>query len=728
VTRPRTGARSNNDDALAADSRIRASKLRLFGLWALCAKVAFVPLVFDPALDMPFVVSKALLSHGLAYLVAGAMLGLFVRFGSAFFVRSLLHLPVLAFVGVGGFATVFAADKVLALYGSHARMLGFGSLLDCTVLYFAVVLLVRTRAEAAAVLVSALVPASVVLAYETIQMLGKDPFRWAVDSVARPFSTLGHPTVLAQYLTVLAVGAFAAGLLLERLRWPIRVLLVSYAALLLLGSAATGTRSALLGLGASSVVLVAFVWRFHPSPRARAVTIIGALGAMVGLAVILLFTPIGARVAATVESSGAQDDEEVLARLEPSAAGRLALYEIGLDMVRERPILGYGPDNFVVGVPRYRPERAPDVVRQNAATSGHSWVNEVATSTGLVGLACFIAIALVAVILTFRGGFRPLAIAGVAMLAAFLGTGLTTVNELGTEWMFWASAGAVAASTAVGQSSPRAQIAPARGASHRRARPEGFRSSVGIVLVAMAGLLALTGLTALDASRSARASQESRLGGQPAQAVNLGLRATASDPARAEYWHILGLAYAATARWPEAVAAFDRASSLGPYDARYLGDLASAELILVQSGDVAARTKARELGEKTIQEDPNNPRAHLTRAVVMQVLGDLPEALRSVERALALDPGSTNDRLYVTAAQVMLDSGHASDAVSTARQGVAIFGLTNPSVAIRIELARGLVAGGQPLDAIRELDLALSIQPNNATLQRLKSQIQASLP
>ena len=36
----------------------------------------------------------------------------------------------------------------------------------------------------------------------------------------------------------------------------------------------------------------------------------------------------------------------------------------------------------------------------------------------------------------------------------------------------------------------------------------------------------------------------------------------------------------------------------------------------------------------------------------MQVTGNLPEALRSVERALSLDPASSNPGLYLTAAQV----------------------------------------------------------------------------
>jgi tetratricopeptide (TPR) repeat protein len=112
----------------------------------------------------------------------------------------------------------------------------------------------------------------------------------------------------------------------------------------------------------------------------------------------------------------------------------------------------------------------------------------------------------------------------------------------------------------------------------------------------------------------------------------------------------------------------------------------------------------------------------------MQVTGDLPQALRSAERALELDPRSGNDRLYLVAAQVMLDSGRSSDAVRVAREALAGFGLTNQSVAIRIVLARALVARGQSIEALTELDIALSIQPGYAAAQQLKAQIQGAIP
>lgn len=706
---------------------VTASKLRLFGVAVLCAKVALVPLVFDPSLDMPFVASKALLSHGLAYVLAAVIAGLLIEFGTAFFVRSWIHVPVLAFLIANCAAAVFAVDRTLALFGTHARMLGLGSTLDLVVLYFAVVLLVRTRRDAFAVGISILAASSLVLGYEIVQIVGRDPFRWSIDSVARPFSTFGQATALAQYLTVLALGVFACGLFVERLPAFVRVLVLLYSGLLLLGSAATGTRSALVGLVVGSAALVLVVWRVHPSRRARALSVLGAASGIAALAGVLLFTPLGARLAATIESPALEDDDEVVARLEPSTAGRLALYEIGIDMVRERPVLGYGPDNFTVGVPRYRPERAPELIRQNVVSSAHSWVVQVATSSGLVGLACFVAVALVAFSLALRKGLPTGGIAGAAMLGAFLGTGLTTVNEFGTEWLFWFSVGAIAASrAAIQRSSNPDEFQVGKG---RLGRHDAWVTRVVILfLVATAALVALNGVTALGASRSARGSQEARLGGQRPLAVALAQSATRADPGRAEYWHILGLAYTATVSWREAVSAFDRAATLAPHDVRYIGDLAAAQLILAGTGDVSARSRARELGERATQVDPNNPRAHLTRAVVMQVLGDLPEALRSAERALALDPGSRNERLYVTAAQVMLDSGRPADAVRVARQGIAALGLTNASVTTRIELARALLASGQPLEALAELDTTLTIRPNDPTAQRLRAEIRAVIP
>jgi tetratricopeptide (TPR) repeat protein len=190
----------------------------------------------------------------------------------------------------------------------------------------------------------------------------------------------------------------------------------------------------------------------------------------------------------------------------------------------------------------------------------------------------------------------------------------------------------------------------------------------------------------------------------------------------------LGLAYAKGSKLQESGAAFERAIQLAPYDASYIGDLSTTEILLDRAGQPGARDRAIALGEQAVRIDPNNPRANLTRAVVMQVTGNLPEATLSVERALALDPQSTNPRLYLTATQVYLSSGRPADAVRIAQLGIASVWPPQSSVDLRIESARALVALGRPADALTQLDAALAISPNEPTALQLREQIRASLP
>jgi tetratricopeptide (TPR) repeat protein len=138
--------------------------------------------------------------------------------------------------------------------------------------------------------------------------------------------------------------------------------------------------------------------------------------------------------------------------------------------------------------------------------------------------------------------------------------------------------------------------------------------------------------------------------------------------------------------------------------------------------------RARDLGAQATQTDPNNPRAHLTRAVVLQVLGEPSEALRSVDRALQLDPRSVNDQLWLAATQINLDAGRPQDAVRIARDGLAIFGATRRTMPLRYELARALAAAGRTREAVDELNAALTIQPDDPSILRLRSQLEAGLP
>src|SRR6266511_3619702 len=208
----RAARRGRVPDPSQQSADFLGSKLRVFGIALICAKLALIPVVFDHDSDVPFSVIKALLSHALAYVLAGVILGLIVKYGRAVFVWSWLHVPVLAFVIANVVAALFADDPLLAMYGAHTRMGGLGTIADGVLLYFAIALLVRTVRDALALGLSFLAGSAIVLAYEFVQIVGKDPLTWTTDPAIRPFSTIGQPTNLAEYLTVVAVGAAAVGI------------------------------------------------------------------------------------------------------------------------------------------------------------------------------------------------------------------------------------------------------------------------------------------------------------------------------------------------------------------------------------------------------------------------------------------------------------------------------------------------------------------------------------
>ena len=412
-------------------------------------------------------------------------------------------------------------------------------------------------------------------------------------------------------------------------------------------------------------------------------------------------------------SASADNADETGPRLEQSASIRFAIYQIAFEMVGERPLLGFGPDNFAVGFPKYRTENEPDELELGITTSAHGWVSQVASGSGLLGLCSFIGIAIVGFWLTMRGGFRPAAWAGAGMLASFLAAGLTTVNAISTDWLFWGALGLIGVATTKEVSDPQISVRRRRSASGPRFHQSRPRMVIAASCVILGAGLALTATNALAASHSAKDSQVKRLAAQPQQAVDAGLKATRLD-----------LAYVSADRTRDAIPAFEEGTRLAPYDVRYSGDLARAYIQLAQRGDVAAGARARDIADAAVRTDPNNPQSHNTRAVVMAVTGDLPEAVRSVERALALDKHFLDVGVDVAAAQIYRASGRQSDAITVARRAIGIF-QAQDSLQLRIELAKALAANGQTTEALTELDALLAIKPNDPVALQLRNQIRS---
>jgi O-antigen ligase/cytochrome c-type biogenesis protein CcmH/NrfG len=643
-----------------------------------------------------------------------------LRFGRSAVRWSWLHVPVLAFLAVNIAATVFAADPYVGLFGTHSRMLGLTTTASWVALYFATVMFVRTHADGVAVIASALGSAFVMLVYEVIQLLHADPFRWNVDPSIRPISTNGQATTLGTYLTTLALASLTLAITADvTRRW--RVALAIASAALLCGAAFTATRSSLVGIAAGAVVLVGMLWLRAASARMRRVTAGAAAASVVVLIALVLFTPVGSRLFEAPSTVAGESEDAAAARLDfASLDVRAVLYGVALAAVRERPVLGYGPDNFVLAMARHRPELGPEEARFAYATSAHGWIGQTAVDSGVLGLVVFGAILVVAAALALRTRFSAATCLAAVIIATYLGAGVTTVNDIASGWIVWVALGAIALATSIGTTA----AAPSRTAGQRSRREPRRSSWLGFVPAIIGAVALLTFVAPMQASRAANVSREARLSGQVPRAVAAGLEATQRDAGRTEYWHYLGLAYVAAQRWADAEVALTRAVATAPWDARKISDLIQVKLVQAQRGDKAALDTAVRLSGDLVRADPNFPDAQVTRANVMQFSGNPQEAAVAIERAFALYPSVLNAQWYVLASQIYVSSGRPADATRVVQRGLERIGATTP---LRVEQARALLASGRPAEARAIIDGVLAAEPTNVTAQQLRAQIMAAL-
>lgn len=684
-----------------------------------CAKVLLVPLVFDPRALIVFALPKALLAHAVGALLLGVLVAAFIRFGREVWRPTPIHLPIAALVAAYSLAAAFALDRNVALFGAHDRSLGLVTMLDNVLLYLAIVLLVRMRSDLVAVGVSLLAGVLLVTPYEIIQVLGLDPVPWASGfSGPRSFSTLGNAAVLAQYLGSVGVGALSVALLppVPLPRYA-RIAVVAVGAIAVVGTILSGTRAAFIGFGAAGLVFsVVAIARAAPVARPRLAVLSGFAAALV-IAVVLL-GPAGGPLRDALAST----EEPVSQSPETgSLAARVILYGVALQAVADRPILGVGPDNYVVAFPRYRPEGYFAALPTTAPeTSTHSEVLRVATDAGLVGLACFAAVFVTATIVAIRRGAPPLAVSSLAALAFFFGVTSVSISDVGTEWLPWLFVGVLGATadTTATKDAPGRVHAKGKRGNWGRARE---RLAAVVLLVML--VAALAQIRALQAAEAAEASRQARGRGEVNAAASAAENAVALDPLRAEYWNGLGLSYAGAKRTSDAVRAFSRAVELAPYHVTYLGNLARAHLTQALGGDSTARQRALDTARRAVDTDPNNGEAHFTLALALQAFGRHAEAAAESERGLELYPTPRDLSVYEVAGRAYLDIAQPADAERWLRVGIPLMA-SRESVTARFLLVRALLAQSKTKEALAEIDNILVIDPNNQIALRLRSQLQ----
>jgi O-antigen ligase len=500
----------------------------------------------------------------------------------------------------------------------------------------------RARAVRAILISSAAVAGYGVLQYTVLDML-------TAEDIVRVNSTLGHPNLLAAYLAMAMPLTAARALSGPRRAWT-GLLLALQGLCLVFTYSRAGWLAAMAGL---AILGLAWLWL---AGRRRVAGLVAG-GIVAGLAVLLVLSLLPPLPGSAPHALQTLTN---MFRWQGSTVQiRLLGWRASLEAIGERPWLGYGPATSRTVMAWFMPpELAP--FGGSAALGGrpHNMFLEMAVESGLVGLACYLAM-IGAILLPLAGALlkgvpeteRPRSYEQCSILAALaanLVTYLFSLESAAPTVLFWSLAGMAHAK---GNSrDPRNRLQPAKGLSQTPARLTlGWAVAAGSVALAgwmiATDALAFVGETVLASRELWHESTE--------------VLALAGDlaPTPEVYLASLGNIYAIWAEkaptageaeplWQRGADVHARLVRRRPEIVEYWqlqGSYLRRWRLASRNGEPDAEIARQAIASFTeaIRLSPRDPDLWLDRALTWIDAGDLDKALADVEQAGALLDGYT---------------------------------------------------------------------------------------
>ncbi len=305
-------------------------------------------------LFFPFITGKNFGFRLLVEIAFVAWVYLAVRYPEYRIKKSVLLIAYSVFIGVLFVADLFGVDGVRSFFSNYERMEGFVTHIHLFAYFIMLISVLRTKDEWHKALNIFLGSNALVLLWGYFQLLGSPKFflatTWPAFSQAmsksfpihmsdyRLDSTLGNSAYFAIY-TAIFLGI--AGILYvqeQKKNWKI-----IYAVMALLNLIAlyyTATRGTIVGLIAG--IFIGCLWLAIFGEKTQRKIYISVCASMV--AIVLIFISI--RGTAFVKNSPILSRFAAISLSDNTTLSRITLWKISYQGWKERPILGYGQDNF----------------------------------------------------------------------------------------------------------------------------------------------------------------------------------------------------------------------------------------------------------------------------------------------------------------------------------------------------------------------------------------------
>ena len=350
--------------------------------------VPFIPLYVSPSLYFPFISGKNFAFRILAELAAALWLVLVFINRKEWFRNSPILTAILGFTFVVGLASLFGVNPYKSFWSNYERMEGYITILHLT-LYFLIIKNIFKSRRDWKIFFSMILLASVLVSlFSFIDILDENALstkRLMMEYGTRKFGTLGNPPFLAAYLLI----ASFIGLLLASQMQKTYLKLVCFMAVILNCAVIymTATRGAILAAIAGVIMLISMSVLGRSKKSG-----LSMLPRIVLLLLILSIIVSGVFLVSGDNEIVRQD--QTLSRFismisSGSAQTRFDTWKMAWNGIKERPILGWGQENFIAV---YTVNLIPIDWNGIWIDRAHNIVIEWLINAGFIGLISYLSI------------------------------------------------------------------------------------------------------------------------------------------------------------------------------------------------------------------------------------------------------------------------------------------------------------------------------------------------
>ncbi len=588
------------------------------------ALILFAPILVNSSFLFPYIHLKNIFFRLLVLILVVLLIWYAVETGRVVGKRNKILLALVGLVVVYIIAALFGVNPYNSFWGNYERMDGVINYIFLLTYFFIVINVFTAKVEWLWLVRTSLLAALLVSGYGLLQKAGVQA-DWIYGNNDRLDATIGNAAFLAGYLLLHVFLAW--GLLVwdqaKKWRWFYIVSIFVYVVVIYF----TATRGAMLA-GVGGALLV---WLLNSLKSGRKQKI-----SFAAVIVLLVIAGLWLRTQSQSEWIKKFPPLQRLASIslqDTTTADRLITWRISFMAFQDRPILGWGPENYRYGFNKYY----TPVLNEPWFDRAHNVVLDYLNSAGIIGLVAYLFVlgsALWYAILIWKKDYKLGAVL-ISFLASYFGQNLFVFDTLNTFLPFFIALGWISF-LAKGQEDLVWELRPAVYAWRKV-----ILAVVVVVIVFVANWVVIR-------------------------------------PARA---NLLSIKAYATRSQQTALSYFQQALALNTFGNREI----SLQLANVARGIIAGnadlkikqeffQTAASSL-EKILERDPADIQARLVLASLYQAYAKIDPSY--IDKSIALFDGHINDspqrlEIYFTLAQSYLLKNDVPQAVDYLRRALSI--------------------------------------------------------